>query len=175
MDQPMALPTKPPCPAKGVAPPKMKIARLDSNSYFRFKHSGPLGTPQTRGIGIRRTPNSELRTIIRFSISVLSLTVCLLLGGCLPPKTIIALPETPQSGRPPSTAPLEKSLSEEQRKIEQLIQQLEKTEQRLLETHRQTEETLQKVEKAALKTEEAAGRIQKAQEKIEVIGQKDNP
>ncbi|MBA4395525.1 MAG: hypothetical protein C0407_18390 [Desulfobacca sp.] len=108
-------------------------------------------------------------------IPVLSLTVCLTLGGCLPPKTIIALPEAPRGERYPEIAPVEKYPSEEEMKIERLIRQLEETEQRLLETHRKAEEALKKVEKASRKTEEAAERIEKAQEKIEVIGQKDIP
>jgi hypothetical protein len=112
---------------------------------------------------------------------------CLALSGCLPPKTVIELPEIPaviQPGETVSEAP--KAAEEEGRKdsgkpseekarIEQLTRQLEETEQRLLETQRRTEEALKKVEKASHKTEEAAGRIEKAQEKIEAVGQKANP
>jgi hypothetical protein len=108
-------------------------------------------------------------------IPALSLTGFLILGGCLPPKTIIVLPEATRAERPPEGAPVEKSSSEEGIKIERLIRQLEETEQRLLETQRTTEEALKKVEKASQKTEEAAERIQKAQDKIEVIGQKNSP
>jgi hypothetical protein len=111
----------------------------------------------------------------RPTIPILTLTGCLILGGCLPPKTIIALPEAPRAERPPEIEPVEKSPSEEEGKILELIRQLEKTELRLLETQRKTEEALKKVEKASQKTEESADRLQKAQEKIEVIGPKVNP
>jgi hypothetical protein len=105
-------------------------------------------------------------------IPILTLTGCLILGGCLPPKTIIALPEAPRAERPPVIEPEKDSPSEEEIKIERLIRQLEETEQRLLKTHQKTEEALRKVEEASHKTEGAAERLQKAQEKIEVIGQK---
>lgn len=108
-------------------------------------------------------------------IPTLSLAGCLILGGCLPPKTIIALPETPTAERPRVIEPEKKSPSEEEMKIENLIRQLEETEQRLLKTHQKAEEALRKVEEASQKTEKAAERIQKAQEKIEVIGQKEFP
>jgi hypothetical protein len=111
----------------------------------------------------------------RQTIPILALTGCLILGGCLPPKTIIALPEAPIAERPPVIEPEEKLPSEEEGKIQELIRQLEETEQRLLETQRKTEEALKKVEKASQKTEESAERLQKAQEKIEVIGPKVNP
>lgn len=112
---------------------------------------------------------------LRKIIPALSLTGCLILGGCLPPKTIIALPEAPRVKRSPEIAPVEKSPSDDKIKIEGLIRKLEETEQRLLKTYQMTEEAFRKVEKASQKTEEAAERTQKAQEKIEVIGQKDIP
>ncbi len=112
---------------------------------------------------------------VRKIIPTLSLAGCLILGGCRPPKTIIALPEAPRAERPRVIVPEKKSPSEEEMKIENLIRQLEETEQRLLKTHQKTEEALRKVEEASQKTEKAAERIQKAQEKIEVIGQKEFP
>jgi esterase/lipase len=108
-------------------------------------------------------------------ISALSLTGFLILGGCLPQKTIIALPEPPKIYESQEIVPTNKFPSEEEIKIERLIRLLEETEQRLLETQRKTEKTLKRVEKSSQQTEEAAERIQKAQEKIEVIGQKANP
>ncbi len=108
-------------------------------------------------------------------IATFSLSGCLALGGCLPPKTIIALPEAPTAERPREVVPGKKSASEEQMKLEKIILQLEETEQRLLETQRRTEEAFKKVEKASEKTEESAQRIQRAQEKIESIGQKETP
>lgn len=111
----------------------------------------------------------------------------LALNGCLPPKTVIGLPENDkidQSGETVSEAAKPskgeagiepRKTSEEEARLEQLIKQLEETEQRLLETQRKTEEALKKVEKASNKTAEAAGRIQKAQEKMEAVGQKANP
>jgi hypothetical protein len=117
----------------------------------------------------------NLRRSLRKIILLLILTGCLLCGGCLPPKTIVAPLEPPQQPGPPETASQEKLSLEDQKRMEQLIQQLEETEQRLLETQRKTEEALKKIEKASQTTEESAERIEKAQEKIENIGQKDKP
>ena len=108
-------------------------------------------------------------------IPALSLAGFLVLEGCLPPKTIIALPEVPVADQPKESVSEIKSPSEEEMRIEKLIRQLEETERRLLETQRKTDEALKRVEKASNKTEEAAGRIQKAQEKIEAVGQKETP
>jgi hypothetical protein len=112
---------------------------------------------------------------------------CLVISGCLPPKTVIELSEDPaviQPGETLSEAPKAseeetrkepRKPSEEEARLEQLIRKLEETEKRLLETQRRTEEALKKVEKASNKTEEAAGRIQRAHEKIEAVGQKAKP
>jgi len=106
---------------------------------------------------------------------ILSFIASLVLGGCLPPKTIIALPEAPMTDLSVTIEPEKQAPSEEQLMLERLIRQLEETEQRLLETQRKAEEALKKVEKASEKTDEAVNRIQKAQEKIEAIDRKDNP
>ena len=108
-------------------------------------------------------------------ISILSLIGWLVLGGCLPPKTIIAFPEAPMDHKTKVIVPDKPSPSEEQIKLEKLLRQLEETEQRLLETQRKTEEALKKVENASEKTGAAADRIQKAQEKIEAVERKENP
>ena len=108
-------------------------------------------------------------------VPVLGLAGFLVLEGCLPPKTIISLPEAPAVEQPKEIVPGKKTPSEEEVRIEKLIRQLEETEKRLIETQRKTDEALKKVEKASHKTEEAAGRIQKAQEKIEAVGQKETP
>lgn len=99
----------------------------------------------------------------------------LVLGGCLPPKTVISLPEPPVAVKPQEVVPEKKSPSEEELRLEKLIRQLEETEQRLIETQRKTDEALRKVENASRKTEESAGRLEKAQEKIDAIGQKEAP
>jgi hypothetical protein len=108
------------------------------------------------------------------------------LQGCLPPKTVIGLPEKELSDQPapavredlkPAVIEVQgdPQKKEEEARLEQLIKQLEETEQRLLETQRKAEEALKKVERASNKTAEAAGRLQKAQEKMEAVGQKVNP
>lgn len=99
----------------------------------------------------------------------------LVLGGCLPPKTVISLPKPPTAVESREAVPEKKSPSEEEARLEKLIHQLEETERRLLETQRKTEEALKKVENASRKTDDAAGRIQKAREKIEAIGHKKAP
>lgn len=111
----------------------------------------------------------------RKSLLPLILIGCLVLSGCLPPKTVISLPEPPMAVKPKEVVPEKKSPSEEELRLEKLIRKLEETEQRLLETQRKTEESLRKVENASKKTDEAAGRIEKAQEKIDAIGQKETP
>jgi hypothetical protein len=108
-------------------------------------------------------------------IPVLGLAGFLVLEGCLPPKTIILLPEPPAVEQPKAVFSEKKSPSEEEIRIEKLIRQLEETEKRFLETQRKTDEALKRVEKASHKTEEAAGRIQKAQEKIEAVDLKETP
>lgn len=111
----------------------------------------------------------------RKSLLPLILIGCLVMGGCLPPKTVISLPEPPMAVKPREAVPENKSPSEEEVRLEKLIHQLEETEKRLLETQRKTEEALKKVEKASQKTDDAASRIQKAQEKVEAIGHKETP
>jgi hypothetical protein len=115
------------------------------------------------------------RSSYRKGLMPLVLIGCLVLGGCLPPKTVISLPEPPMTVKPKEAVPEKKPPSEEEVRLEKLIHQLEETEQRLLETQRRTEEALKKVENASQKTDDAAGRLQKAQEKIEAIGQKEAP
>jgi hypothetical protein len=115
------------------------------------------------------------RNPYRKSLLPLILIGSLVLGGCLPPKTVIYLPEPTMAVKPKVVAPEKKSPSEEEARLEKLIHQLEETEKRLLETQRNTEESLKKLEEASRKTDNAAGRIQKAQEKIEAIGHKEAP
>ncbi len=106
---------------------------------------------------------------------ILSFVVSLVLGGCLPTKMVIALPEAPMTDPSGKIEPERQAPSEEQLRLEKLNRQLEETEQRLLETQRKAEEALKKVEKASEKTDEAVNRILKAQEKIEAIDRKENP
>lgn len=127
-----------------------------------------------KGFGVRMSRSKRKFPLILLS-AALCLTACLVLGGCLPPKTIIAVPEALPTDKPKEVSPQSKSPSEEEVRLEKLIRQLEETEQRLLETQRKTEEALKKVESASEKTDEAVDRIQKAREKIEAIGQKETP
>jgi len=113
--------------------------------------------------------------IYRKFILILSFIASLVLGGCLPPKSIIVPPEAPMTDPSGKIEPERQAPSEEQLMLEKLIRQLEETEQRLLETQRKAEEALKKMEKASEKTDEAVNRIQKAQEKIEALDRKENP
>jgi hypothetical protein len=105
-------------------------------------------------------------------LSVWILTGCLLQGGCLPPKTVIALPDTSFPARFSETGTAGEPSSEQQNKIERLLRQLEEAERRILEAQRKTEEAREKAEKAAQAIAEAAERIENAGRKIDNLGQK---
>ncbi len=108
-------------------------------------------------------------------IGLLTLTGSLALWGCLPPKTIITLPQVPITNQPQLIVPGKQFVSEEQIQLERLIRRLEETEQRLFETQQRAEEALRKVERASEKTDAAAERIQRAQEKIKAVEREENP
>jgi hypothetical protein len=125
--------------------------------------------------GFRGIMKQTGRLYRRNFIPILLMAGALILGGCLPPKKIIAPLEPPVIQKPQEAAPEKPSLSEEQLKLQQLIKRLEEAEKRLLEAQRKTEEAFKKAEEASLKTAESASRLEKAQEKLDAIGQKETP
>jgi hypothetical protein len=97
------------------------------------------------------------------------------LGGCLPSKQVISGYEDPAKRIQTGEVRKPSDRTEENKKMEALIQRLEEAEQRLLETERKNRETLRRLEDASIKTERSMERIEKVGEKIEAVGRKEAP
>ena len=101
--------------------------------------------------------------------------ILVMLSGCLPSKQVISGYEDPAKRIQTEEVRKPGDRTEENKKMEALIQKLEEAEQRLLEMERKNQETLRRLEEASKKTERSMERIERAGEKIEAVGKKEAP
>jgi uncharacterized protein YlxW (UPF0749 family) len=101
--------------------------------------------------------------------------ILVMLSGCLSSKQVISGYEDPAKRIQTEQVREPSDRTEENKKMEALIQKLEETEQRLLETERKNRETLRRLEDASIKTEKSMERIERVGEKIEAVGKKEAP
>ena len=101
--------------------------------------------------------------------------ILVMLSGCLPNKQVISGYEDPAKRIQAEENRKAGDQSEENKKMEALIQKLEQAEKRLLEMERKNQEAFRRLEEASKKTERSMERIEKAGKKIEALGEKVAP